>query len=461
MQPTTTTYNSVGRRALAEKQMTDEKRRQAGIAFPPPRLQDNVLVIRLDILSANYPNKVREGLQRLCSLLEDIDREFIEMDEESIQGEMVSVPLSKFSFTGTLGFGRTFFKKLDLLDKCPKFLYDMPNHLDLGDCNPYTLQQTDMILQLASNNQSVNQMVLQNDSYLRYLERYLLENHGYFSNSNGASLDILSAVKDWAKITDVHSGFHRTDKRNLMGFYDGISNPDRLDNDIIWIPADDELADGTCMIFQKIEHDLTKWHKLDTKAQERWVGRSKATGLLLGTLTVEEEKLFVSELHDPELSKRKKAVARLERLIEDQRNPGQKLFDGLDTRYFRINKNCPITSHVRKTNPRDKINRPMTIFRRGYLYIEEPFGSSPKSGLLFISFQKDIGTFEEMKKKMVEQPNESIISKQQNKDEKYSDHKVLVDNTFNTTTLGGGYYFIPRIPNKKISEIGQDFFHGR
>ena len=37
-------------------------------------------------------------------------------------------------------------------------------------------------------------------------------------------MDIMQAVKEWANISDIHAGFHRTDGRNLMGFYDGISN---------------------------------------------------------------------------------------------------------------------------------------------------------------------------------------------------------------------------------------------
>ena len=44
-----------------------------------------------------------------------------------------------------------------------------------------------------------------------------------------------------------------------MGFMDGISQPQRLNNNIIWTTRDDEtdaLVDGTYMVFQKIEHDF-------------------------------------------------------------------------------------------------------------------------------------------------------------------------------------------------------------
>ena len=86
-----------------------------------------------------------------------------------------------------------------------------------------------------------------------------------------------------------------------MGFYDGTSNPDRLTNDVIWISEAEDpiLADGTYMVFQKIEHDLRQWNQLDIRAQEKWVGRRKATGLLMGTLSDAEEQKLSSDLRSP------------------------------------------------------------------------------------------------------------------------------------------------------------------
>ena len=147
------------------------------------------------------------------------------MEEKTDKMEMVLFPLSRFDFTGTIGFGKSFFKSLNVLEKCPKNLSDMPDHLELGDSIPYVLTQTDIILQLASNNNSVNRMVLQNDLYLRYPENYHARNYGSLSGPQGPALDIFGAINGWANITDVHAGFHRTDGRNLMGFYDGNFKP--------------------------------------------------------------------------------------------------------------------------------------------------------------------------------------------------------------------------------------------
>lgn len=439
--------------------MIGAKRRQAGIAFPPPRKQNYVLIIRLDIIPVNNPMTVSNGLRRLCTFLEHIDRGIIQMEDKTDKGETVWSTLSKNDFTATIGFGKRFFKKQNILEKCPKYLYNMSEPSELGDIFPYTLQQTDMILQLASNDYSVNRLVLQNDSYLRYSKQYPTKYQTDSFYSEEPALDIMGSLFKWARLTDVQSGFHRTDGRNLMGFYDGISNPDRLIDDI-WISDDEDpvIADGTYMVFQKIEHDLRQWDQLDIRAQEKWVGRSKATGLLLGTLSAEEEKKLTSDLRSDDLVKRRQAMARMARLVDEQRDPIKRLFDPYDLRYNRIYKICPVLSHVRKANPRERNKkRSRFLLRRGYLYVQEEFEEYPRSGLLFISFQKDIKIFEDMKKNLAQQINHSITTNKLTDVKNYSNQKAQTD-SFNTQTLGGGYYFIPRIPAKGISEIGQTFF---
>jgi deferrochelatase/peroxidase EfeB len=66
----------------------------------------------------------------------------------------------------------------------------------------------------------------------------------------------------------------------LLGFNDGISNPIRFSNDVIWTTRQDEsekFQNGIYMVFQKIEHDLDSWRNMDEEIQELWIGRSKAT----------------------------------------------------------------------------------------------------------------------------------------------------------------------------------------
>lgn len=440
--------------------MIAEKQRQAGIAFPAPRKQDHLLIVRLD-LSSNNEKLVSEGLKKLCTLFDLIDRGIIEMDDTSIEDGMYSYPLTKFMFTATIGFGKTFFKKLNLLKKCPKTLNELPPHYEIGDKSPYVLRQTDMILQLASDNHVVNKMVLNNDTFLRRNKNLLTRDLQYMNIPENRPLDIMETINGWAKIADVHTGFHRADGRNLMGFYDGISNPYRLFNNNIWISEDEdgvELKDGTYMVFQKIEHNLIKWNKLNTQEQENWVGRSKATGLLLGTLSPAEEKRLVSELYSKDKSIRSAAKVKLRRLFDEQRDPTKNFFDSFDIRYLNINKNCPESSHARKTNPRKSVGREQLIFRRGCLYVEEDFIEYPKSGILFISFQNDIKNFEEMKRNMARHISSHVETNERPGREISYGQDIPPENSFDTLTLGGGYYFIPSIPGRRISNIGQQFF---
>ena len=311
-----TSFLPAGKHGELENKMIAEKRRQAGIAFPAPRKQDYLLIIRLDIKAVKDNMLVSRGLKRLCTLFEQIDRNVVEIEDIS-EDSINMYPLTKFDFTATIGFGKTFFRKLDLMKKCPNDLYDMPSYYELGDKSPYSLPQTDIILQLASNNYVVNKMVLQNNNYLTTDNKFLSSTQNYLATSDSRALDIMESIKGWAKITDVHTGFRRADGKNLMGFYDGISNPYRLDNNI-WIDGDEkgkDIADGTYMVFQKIEHDLKEWSKLETQEQEKWVGRSKATGLLLGTLSVAEEKRLISDLHSSDSSRQEQAGIRLSRRL--------------------------------------------------------------------------------------------------------------------------------------------------
>ena len=94
------------------------------------------------------------------------------LEDKTDEGEFVWSPLSKYNFTATIGFGKRFFKKHNILQHSPKCLYDMPEYSELSDVSPYTLLQTDIILQLASNDYSVNRMVLQSDNYLHYSKQY-------------------------------------------------------------------------------------------------------------------------------------------------------------------------------------------------------------------------------------------------------------------------------------------------
>ena len=242
----------------------------------------------------------------------------------------------EFNFSATIGFGISLFDKLGIpADRRPKRLKSMPDHSGLADIAPYSLEQTDLIIQLGSR--------------VDFINRWVLENNFEPTNEREKKIhDIVSAIRGWAIVTDVHAGFQRLDGRNLMGFNDGLSNPnpgagEEFDR-FVWITEDDkeleEFTNGTYMVFQKIAHDLDQWRSLDVKQQEQWVGRDKVTGLLLGTPQLTDD--FRKRVDNRE----EDALKQLAELMKKQSNPTEAFYK-IDS----INNSVPVWSHVRKLTP--------------------------------------------------------------------------------------------------------------
>jgi len=310
----------------------------------------------------------------------------------------------------------------------PKNLLLMPDNEELGDPSKYSLAQTDLIIQLGSTDDAINRWVLENRTQPEEQEGLSdpkddcpdgtkLQNGEkccpdgqIVKEGEKCTPDIIHAISDWAIITDVHTGFQRTDGRNLLRFNDGVSNPrpgsgTKFD-DIVWTTKDDEseiLANGSYMVFQKIEHDLDQWRTLSLDEQEEWVGRKKVTGLLKGTLSDEDDQKLAQNLYSPDLAIRQKALDELNKLFND-RNAPQKdpSFRAYDQDKFK--NSVPAWSHIRKANPREelipaaltgdhkdhKIGGGHLIFRRGYLFVENADDNKIRSGLQFVCFQRNI-----------------------------------------------------------------------
>ncbi|TVP40356.1 Dyp-type peroxidase [Candidatus Nitrosocosmicus arcticus] len=487
-----------------EKLYRGKKRRQAGVEFPSARKQEQLLIIRFNIsppvLEKDHLDEVRSGLKQLCIMFEEMDKGNIKIDNLLPNGEMKMVKLSDFNFSATVGFGKGFFEKLKINPRnYPKKLKKMPDHIGLGDSKPYSMWQTDFIIQLCSTHEDVNRWVFQhftaksiddensnattNTSYLNQKKR---------DDIGKIPSEIYSAISNWAQIVDMHAGFQRIDGRNLLGFNDGISNPRRLSNDVVWTTIQEEdqkFTDGTYMVFQKIEHDLEKWRIMSVDEQEELMGRSKGTGLLLGTLPKEEDRKLASAMHSEIPFVRNRALRTWKKLYDEQKDPDRKYFDIKQRQYRNIQLQCPVWCHVRKSNPRQYQGAARSlIYRRGYLFIDRGGDDVSNSGLLFICFQKDIEKgFEYIKKEFLNNKNfpPSTSKKDLNRDSSmaatYSAfHKAGYSKNGSklnpgqsepetalkhpggeipaTVTLGGGYYFVPPIPDKRISDLSEQFF---
>jgi Dyp-type peroxidase family len=425
---------------------SEMERKQWGVECPPASEQPHLLIIRLNLSPQvksvdDKPNLdvVRDGLMRLCGLFERIYKGDKLIDELK-NGQLQPKHLVKdYKFSATLGFGIGFFDILNISkENRPRHILGMPDNNGLGDPTPYSLPQTDLIIQIASQVDHINGWVLENtvqslnqdddanlrdsrdypDGELRPTERCCPDGQ-IVKKEEKCTPDIISAIEGWATIVDVHAGFQRLDGRNLMGFNDGVSNPRPHSgapfNDVVWTTREDEgdiLRDGTYMVYQKIEHDLHQWRQLSLEEQERWVGRKKNTGLLLGTLSHDEERKLSQNLQSTNFRIRQEAAIKLKVWLNKQKDPSTRFYD--DNKY----KNAvPAWSHVRKANPREelidkskgdvkgRIGKHL-IFRRGYLFIENDENSDFRSGLQFICFQKNIKNgFEFIKKNWLNNQN--------------------------------------------------------
>ncbi len=525
-----TGYLSKARRVITEKRYKEEKRKQPGVAFPSAIKQEHLFIIRFDIAHYISGDKekdnviVRQGLKNLCGLFDNIDRGKMKMDEISDDGDIERQPLSKFNFSSTIGFGFRFFEKLKIIQaNRPNNLKEMPGNAELGDPTQYALLQTDFIIQLGAQADYVNRWVFQNSTAIHEKQENIrsvyqgqLRKDSLEHIEDHDPQDIFTALSPWAKITDVHAGFQRIDGKNLLGFNDGISNPDRLANTVVWTNLQDEkdkFKDSTYMVFQKIEHDLERWQNMRVEKQEQWIGRSKQTGLLLGTLPKDQDQKLASDLRSDDAIIRDSAIKRWKTLYKEQQNPEKRFFDSNQPRYRNIQLECPIWSHVRKTNPRQADGAAKSlIFRRGYLYIDAGLNRKVTSGLLFVCFQRNIeNSFEYIKRNFLNNKNFPVPQQRANfnteelrKRYKYGRFTLdeirrlnrsnvallrhidealkdgIDEDTQNTgkdglsgpselgvypggqlpitTTLGGGYYFIPPIPNRNIAYISEQFF---
>ena len=301
--------------------------RQAGIDTPP---QAHAVFLALDL----HPGTDRAALRRMMSVLSD-DASRLTRGEAALADSEPELAAVAARLTVTFGFGPELVRRAAGPSAAPTWLRPLP---------AFTVDRLDPAY---SDGDLLVHVGADDPLTLAHATRMLLKDARSFASLRWSQPGFRRAAGSEAAGTTM---------RNLFGQVDGTVNlqPGSPDHErLVWGGGGPAwLEGGTGLVLRRISMDLDAWDGLDRSGREQAVGRTLAEGApLTGT----------REHDEPDLA----ATTPLG---------------------FPV---IPEFAHIRRARSDDPDER---IFRRGYNYDQAPAadGSVSDSGLLFVSYQRDV-----------------------------------------------------------------------
>ena len=152
------------------------------------------------------------------------------------------------------------------------------------------------------------------------------------------------SVSDQATVVEEVHGFRYLDSRDLIGFVDGTENPQGEQRAKVALVNDEDesFRAGSYIHVQRYVHDLAAWGKLEVKAQEDIIGRTK-----------QDDIEYASEDKLP-------------------------------------------SAHTKRTSLKDSEEQSIEILRHSM-----PYGTTSEAGLYFVSYARDPANFTLMLSSMI------------------------------------------------------------
>ncbi len=366
-------------------------RLQEGIIGPKEKIRrhQHTAILCFNVLAGTTPRQLLEGFEALAERIRVLKQGRPEREQEPwlIAG-------NPFALTATWAFGASLFDRPEfgLAPLKPRGLRRMPDSFPMEERDEgfdRALGEADLLIQFSC---------------------------AHFFPLFRAVNSVTKPGRLPFALAGYHRGFQRADDRGMLRFFDGTSNlsPKERETLVPTTGADqrqDWCDGGTFMVFRKLREDVREWEALDQAEQERRIGRRKVDGFPLGAP---------------------------EGLPHDHPTFREPDFIG-------ENRQVPLESHVRKMNPRQGVSPATKIFRRGWPYFDGfALDGRMLAGLLFVSYQRDLGSFEIIRSSWMPHgfpsggtPADGILRS-----------KVI-------HLVTGGYYFVPR---RSTAFPGADMF---